>query len=77
MGGPQLSAGLGPGKSLFPAEEEQVVSDVVPLLFRRQDSYLDTTPRSVHTASFALVEFRQPGMKINIITADSTRQHAN
>jgi hypothetical protein len=53
------------------------VSDVVPLLFRRQDSYLDTTPRSVHTASFALVEFRQPGMKINIITADSTRQHAN
>jgi hypothetical protein len=56
---------------------EQVMFVAVPLSFREQDSYLDTTAPCSDTASFALVDLRQPGMKFNIRTADSTRQHAN
>jgi hypothetical protein len=51
--------------------------DVVPLLFRRQDSYLDTTPQPSHTASFALVDLRQPGTNRNTETAELTLLNAN
>jgi hypothetical protein len=53
------------------------VFDVVPLLFRRQDSYLDTTPRPSYTASFALVDLRQQGTNSNARPAELTRPNAN
>ncbi|HKR10368.1 MAG TPA: hypothetical protein VJS39_14330, partial [Gemmatimonadaceae bacterium] len=62
---------------LFPLAGELGVSDVVPLSFQSQKPYLDTTFRLSHTASFALVDLRQQGMKCNTETADSTPRHAN
>jgi hypothetical protein len=47
------------------------------LSFRSQDPYLDATLQLAHTASFALVDLRQPGMMCNTGTAESTLLHAN
>jgi hypothetical protein len=51
--------------------------DAVPLSFLRQDSYLDTTPKPSHTASFALIVLRQPGTNRNAGPAELTRPNAN
>src|SRR5256885_16785568 len=75
-----LPAAIGwvrPGKITVPLAGEREVFDAVPLSFRSQRPYLDTTVRLSHTASFALVDLRQQGMKCNTETADSTRRHAN
>jgi hypothetical protein len=51
--------------------------DGLPLSFRSQDSYLDTTPQRSYTASFALVVLRQHGTNRNGATAELTRSNAN
>jgi hypothetical protein len=56
---------------------EQVMFDGLPLSFRSQDSYLDTTPQRSYTASFALVVLRQHGTNRNGATAELTRSNAN